>query len=331
MKTRSFLSTTLALGVLAVISVLPALAFVRVPQVVQSTTASATKLRGGYIKLLPGVDGTMGAAQTAIRRFTPIHGNGPSIYLVAAIHIGEKSYYKQLQRFLDKQSVVLYEGVGPPPRAIRTKFARGAGSHPFKVAKQPVGIQKKLANALNLQLQMDGIRYDRPQFRNSDLNWDTMNSLATEAGPDTQRLLAELKNSISGGPNVTEVDLIMDKVLKVSASRPLVATILRRLFVVVLCAPDKVRHLPGLKQDKGGPLGPAKKLDSIIINERNKTVLADLKALLKTSKRNSSRPIQSIAIFYGAAHMKDIEQHLVSDLGYRTAEAQWVTAIWTAH
>ncbi len=272
----------------------------------------------------------MGTAQTAIRRFTPLHGNGPSVYLVAAIHIGEKSYYKQLQQFLDKQGVVLYEGVRPSRRAATTKSVRAARLHTSSVAEPPVGIQKKLSDALNLQFQRDGIRYDRSQFRNSDLDWDTMNALATKAGPDTQKRLAELKNSVSGGPNVTRTGQIVDKVLTVSASTPFVAAILRRLLVTALCDSDKIRALAGLKQEQNGPSNSAKKLDSILLDERNKVVLADLKSLLKPSKR-TPKPLQSIAIFYGAAHMKDIEQHLISDLGYRPAEAQWLTAIQAAH
>ncbi|BCM93727.1 hypothetical protein IAD21_05618 [Abditibacteriota bacterium] len=329
MKTRSFLRTSLALGVFAITSVLYAPAFARVPQVAQLTAAPVTKAKAqrDYIKALPGVGGTIGAAQTAIRHFTPLHGNGPSVYLVAAIHIGEKSYYQHLQHFLDKQSVVLYEGVRRSRSAAKTKPVRATRPHASRSAKPPVSLYQKFSNALNLQFQLDGIHYDRPQFHNSDLDWDTLNALATKAGPDTQKLLAQLKNSVSGGPGITQDEQIVDKVLMLSASTPLVATILRRLLVLGLCEPDKIRGMIGLKPETSSTPDSAKKLDSIVINERNKAVLADLKALLKRSKQNAPTSIRSIAVFYGAAHMKDIEQHLVSDLGYRSAETQWITAI----
>ncbi len=333
MKTRSLLSTSLALGVFAITSVLPAPVLARVPQVAHPFAAPVAKAQAGYIKALPGADGAAGEAQTAIRRFTPIHGNGPSIYLVAAIHIGEKSYYQGLQQFLDKQGVVLCEGVRRSRVAAKTKSVRAAGSHTSGAANPPVGIQKKLSTALDLQFQMEGIRYDRPQFRNSDLDWETLNALATKAGPDTQKLLAELQKSVSGNPNVTQDNVtqdnqILDKVLTLSASTPFLATMLRRLLITALCDPQKIRNMFGLKES--GTSDSAKRLDAILINERNKVVLADLKRLLRTSKK-APKPLQSIAVFYGAGHMKDMEQHLVSDLGYRAAETQWITAIRANH
>ncbi|RYG56029.1 hypothetical protein EON80_29840, partial [bacterium] len=218
MKNLPFLKASLALGVLASTPAFPAPAFAGVPQAAHPAVAPAVKAhkdnaQDDYIKSLPGIDGTAGAAQTAIRRFTPLHGGGPSVYLVAAIHIGEKSYYKQIQQFLDKQSVVLYEGVGRSRSAAKTKSVRLPIAQAPRVAKRPVGMYEKVSNALNLQYQIDAIHYNRPQFRNSDLDWEAMNALATKAGPGTQQLLGEMKNTISGGPTVTETDLIMDQIL----------------------------------------------------------------------------------------------------------------------
>lgn len=336
MQTYSSLTTSLALGTFAFTSflsspALPAPASPRIPQVARPSTAPVAKAERGYIKALLGINGNLSAAQTAIRRFTPLRGNGPSISLVAAVHIGEKSYYRQIQQFLDKQDLVLYEGVRSSRSAGEGNSARVVGPRNSSVAKKPIGIQKKLSDALNLQYQMDGIHYNRPQFRNSDLDWDALNVLATKAGPNTQRLLSELKNSVSGGPSVTRVDQILDKVLTFSTYTPLVATMLRRLLIRVLCTPDDVQNLTRNAQAKSSTPTFDKTLDSILINERNKAVLADIQAQLKTSKGNSRHSIRSIAVFYGAAHMKDIEQYLISDLGYRPAGAQWITAIQAAH
>src|SRR5262245_43325779 len=50
--------------------------------------------------------------QIASRRFTPARGKGPAVWLVGASHIGESNYYAALQKQLDAQTLVLYEGVG---------------------------------------------------------------------------------------------------------------------------------------------------------------------------------------------------------------------------
>jgi hypothetical protein len=51
-------------------------------------------------------------------------------------------------------------------------------------------------------------------------------------------------------------------------------------------------------------------------------VLKDLKTALKQAP-----PPRSISIFYGAAHMADMEKRLRDELGYRRAEEAWFTAI----
>ena len=334
MKSPSFVRTSLALGALALMPVLPIRVFAA-PRVAQPTVAPIEKApvakarkagaaHEGYIQALRGRNGSVDAAQTLIRRFVPLHGNGPSISLVAAVHIGEKSYYQQIQRFLDKQDVVFYEGVKPSRSAAKTHSAHVA--KPPVDAKPPIGIQKKMSDALQLQYQLDGIHYNRPQFRNSDLDWDTLSALATKAGPDTQQLLARLQNSVAGGPTITRGDQIVDRVLALSASTPLLATILRRLLIRALSDPDNLEN----EGAKSGSVA-AKKLDLILVDERNKAVLADITALLKTSKRSSPHPVRSIAVFYGAAHMGDIERHLTADLGYRSAGEQWLCAIRAIH
>ncbi len=53
--------------------------------------------------------------QTAMRRFVPVSGEGPALWLVAVIHIGTPDYYALLQEFLDARDIVLYESVGGGP------------------------------------------------------------------------------------------------------------------------------------------------------------------------------------------------------------------------
>lgn len=342
MKTRSFLSTSLLLGTIVVSSP----AFARVPQSGQPAVAAKVQkdaAQQGYIRELRDKSGSLEAVQTVIRQFTPVRGNRPTIALVAAIHVGEKSYYKQVQQFLDKQDVVLFEGVGRPHSSAKAKLAQTGAERASKMAlpsvgnkslgsaKPPVGIQKKLSNALDLQFQLEGIHYDRPNFRNSDLDWNTLSALATKSGPDTQRLLNNLQTSVSGGPDVTASAQIVDKVLTYSSTSPLLAAMLRRLLMTVLGKAESSDALSALAQTKGGSPSSAKKLETIIVNERNKAVIADLKTLIETSKKRSLHPVRSVAVFYGAGHMKDMEQHLISDLGYRAASSQWLTAIQAAH
>lgn len=313
----------------AVASAAPAVSLAAPPAPSTPPTKAIVKAKPqeSYIKASRGVDGNPNSLQTQIRRFDSVHGHGPSIYLVAATHIGEKSYYEQLQHFLDQQDIVLYEGVRRSPTPAKVKTGQATKPHAARVAKglaaakESVGIQKKLATALDLQFQLEGIDYDRPQFRNSDMDWETMTTLAKKAGTGTEKALAELGASLNGLNGGLKGQLL-NSVLTQAAAHPFLSTTLRGLIIRVLSNPE-------LAQKSATP--DSLKLNSILIVERNKVVLTDLNSLLKTSKRNRPKPLHSIALFYGAEHMKNIEQHLVSDLGYRPTNTQWLTAIRATH
>lgn len=66
-----------------------------------------------YIRVLDEDGGRIVRLQTAARRFVHPEG-GPVLHLVAAVHIGDRSFYRALQRSLDAKDVVLFEGVRPP-------------------------------------------------------------------------------------------------------------------------------------------------------------------------------------------------------------------------
>ena len=60
-------------------------------------------------------------------------------------------------------------------------------------------------------------------------------------------------------------------------------------------------------------------LTELVLLKRNAVVVATLKAHLGDTKG-------TIAIFYGAAHMADLERRIESDLKYRRADGHWIRA-----
>jgi hypothetical protein len=62
-----------------------------------------------------------------------------------------------------------------------------------------------------------------------------------------------------------------------------------------------------------------KQLLEVLIVERNKVVIEDLKAELKTARKSDA-----IAIFYGAAHLPDMEQRLRKELKYTPTQDLWL-------
>ncbi|MCA9278714.1 MAG: type II secretion system protein GspG [Phycisphaeraceae bacterium] len=58
-------------------------------------------------------DPTSVTMQMAVRTLVPADGQGPTITLFAAIHIGDRSFYDAIQQMLDAKDLVLFEGVRP--------------------------------------------------------------------------------------------------------------------------------------------------------------------------------------------------------------------------
>jgi len=48
------------------------------------------------------------------RTFVPKNGVGPRVHLAGAVHIADKAFYESMQTLLDKNDLVLFEGVKPP-------------------------------------------------------------------------------------------------------------------------------------------------------------------------------------------------------------------------
>lgn len=51
--------------------------------------------------------------QIAVRRFERTEGDGPSLTVAGAVHVGDRSYYRTLQEMLEQKDLVLFEGVRP--------------------------------------------------------------------------------------------------------------------------------------------------------------------------------------------------------------------------
>src|SRR5262249_37429824 len=113
-----------------------------------------------------------------VRKFLPAGRRGPVVWLAGTSHIGDPGYYRALQKHLDAQTLVLFEGVnaGNHKRHVRNSAQPPAAQFPSKPspdrdhsAEQP-GIQATMAESLGLVFQLDAIDYDRTNFLNSDLS-----------------------------------------------------------------------------------------------------------------------------------------------------------------
>jgi hypothetical protein len=251
------------------------------------------------------------ALQIAARRFVPSKGRGPVIWLSGASHVGDSNYYAALQKHLDAQALVLFEGVGAKDNKAR--FDPG----------QEVSIQHTMAESLGLVFQLSAIDYDRPHFRNSDLTIAQLQQLLT-GGATTNR--ADGSAGATAGEEFEQLVGIMDGSsflgtllhagLKLIGSSPKLQALTKVMLIEIL------GQLKGdMSQLKGVP-PEIQRLLEVIIHERNRVVFEDLKAELRTFN-----PPRSISVFYGAGHMADLERLLRDELKYRPLNEVWLTAL----
>lgn len=255
------------------------------------------------------------ALEVALRRLAPVQGAGADLWLVAVTHLGSSNYYATLQRFLDAQPLVLYEAI---------RHGTDAPTGP----PEGYSLQADLARALGLTFQLTAIRYDRPHFRNSDLSLAQLTRLFESAA--VPEAVSPAAGTQPAGPPAGAVEF--GALVQIMNGEGLLGG-LARLGVSLLAASPRlqaasklalIETLGGLPNDlsqiEGLPPG-LQRLMRILIEERNETVVRDARAALV-----GPPPPASVAIFYGAGHMADLEYRLCRELNYQPVEDRWLVA-----
>ncbi|MEM9020995.1 MAG: hypothetical protein AAGC44_10560 [Planctomycetota bacterium] len=356
----------------------------------------AFKPSGHYLRTQ--LDGDVVRLDVATRVLVPIQGDGPTVMLVGAIHVGEPGYYAMLQALLDAQDLVLYEGVRPADTeaddpvavttrrlkalaavtlayheqhgdwpasidelfdadaglsAIQRRMARAAsidawgnavgwsvagintdhGARPIGVLLTSLGddgrpggeglaadvsvstaevaedldgaIQLRLARLLDLGFQGQHILTDQATWQNSDMDWSQVQAALEQEGSVTGQVMTSLMD----GDNPLLEQFIRGMEQFINAS-PMIKTSFKLMLVTQLSQAETL----------GAQLDPG--MQKVIIEARNQVVVDDLERVLTADDAPAS-----IAVFYGAGHMADLEERLFDQFGYRVVGGLWVPAI----
>lgn len=265
------------------------------------------------LRVLESSNGVV-ALQVAVRDLLPRRRSDPVVRLVGVTHLGSAEYYQRLQSLLDREPLVLFECVG----ARDKKF--------MSTRDQGYSLQPALAKALGLRFQLAAIDYSHDRFVNSDLSVDQLAAIARRDRP------AQGKEDPGGGDDMGVGDLmaVMDGsswaglivrfgVAFIETSPKLRATV-RLVLIETLGA---VESDPS--QAKGLP-PEMRRLMDVLIRERNAAVVADLRRVIDRGRKSARARVPSVAIFYGAGHLPDLERRLHEELGYRAGREEWLTA-----
>lgn len=246
------------------------------------------------------------AFETAIVRFESPERKEVVVDLIAAVHIGETSYYQDLNRRFDAYDVLLYELVAPEGTVI-PKGGRQEG------ATNPIAwLQDSAKDVLGLASQLNEIDYTKKHFVRADLSPEKIGERMRERGDTAMTVALSAFAEIMRAQNLATQ----------SGSQPLVSAELEDLDLLDLFGnPTKLKRALAAQFVASGEVDQSlgKTLHQMLIVDRNEAALEGLRKQLTAGK-------QRIGIFYGAAHMPDIEQHLKSDFGFERKKEEWLVA-----
>jgi len=246
-------------------------------------------------------DHTGSRFETAIVTFK--NKDGVQVRLVGAIHIGEKNYYKSLNKSFESDDAVLYELVTPKGGGLPVP-----GQKSDNIINQ---FQHLLKDVLNLDFQLDDIDYTKPNFVHADMDAETFAKMQEERGETIEmQLLKGIMKAFSGDDkSKADEDIDPQKLIDSAIEAFTRPDMERQIKLAVAKQLDKVENSTlGLDNPNG----------SVIVTERNKVALKVLENTLAAGKRK-------ISIFYGAAHMPDMSTRL-AEMGFTPVSVEWRTA-----
>lgn len=263
-------------------------------------SAEAKSAEGGsdYLRFERTARGE-GKLETALTQF--VAPDGARVELVAAVHVADGRYYRELQARFESYDRVLYEMV--KPQGVGVEDLGGSGG-------AVSALQRGLKAVLGLEFQLEAVDYGPKNFVHADLDTRRFAELQQEKGESfltfmLEVMRAELSRQTSGKSPASSQSLLSLLLALYSSGD---ATTSMKLVVAEQLA-DMEQLFSAVDADR----------DSVILAERNKVAVRRLQEALAAGHNK-------VAIFYGAAHMPDLERRLLEDVGCKPAGKTWITA-----
>lgn len=255
---------------------------------------------GRFVRLARDKDGDPVALEAAIVHYAPMDcgKSGPTVDLISAVHVAEPGFYSELNRRFATYDAVLYELVAPKGTRI-PKGAKAKNDNPVSA------MQNGMTAMLDLQFQLEGIDYTRPNLIHADMSPEQFSRSMRDRNESMLQVFLRMmgyamsKQESAAGASDTKLLLAL-----FSENRALA---LKRVMA------EQMADMEGSLKAINGPDG------STLISERNKVAIEVLGRQIAAGK-------QKIAIFYGAGHMPDLQKRLRDDYGLVPVDTEWLKA-----
>lgn len=225
-------------------------------------------------------------------------GDGFTVDLVSAIHIGDAAYYARLNEMFQSYDALLYELVASPGIDVSDQVAKRKGM----LSRAQIA----LTGLLDLSFQLDEIDYGRPNFVHADLTPSELRQSMEERDESLYvyfwRVFFASINEYTRDPLGLKDWQVLSGMLSAGSNNSL-----KTMMAYEMTNLDSVQDILG--EDS----------DSAIVGARNQKAIAVLRSQLDSGSRR-------IGIFYGVAHMPDLEERLLNDLGLSYEKTTWVDA-----
>ncbi len=241
------------------------------------------------------------AMETAVTSYISADDSKPGVTvdLIGAVHVGEKTYYEELNQLFDSYDVVLYELVAPQGTVI-TKEARAKGGN-----AHPIGmLQDGMKVMLGLEHQLECIDYTKKNFVHADMSPEEFNKSMTDRGESFMQMflkmmgqgMAQQQKEGSGDAAILMALFSRDRNLKLKVAMA-----------------EQLENAEGQLDILDAGEG------STIISERNKKAFEVLTKELNAGKKK-------IGVFYGAGHFADMQDRLLKDFSMKRSSEKWLVA-----
>jgi hypothetical protein len=244
--------------------------------------------------------GSPSKLETAIVRWKGPRGQ--QLDLISAVHIADAAYYKELNSRFQGYDALLYEMILPEEMA-------GQALPAMEASGGVSGIQGMLGRALGLTTQIERIDYSARNFVHADLTREGLER-SMKARQESfltyfQKLLLNSSNT-QADLGVTEQELSELDLMAILSGMPTAKDrrVLKKMMATVMTSSDGMGALN----------------DTALLAERNKAALKALDGQLAAGKKR-------LGLFYGAAHMPDLEARL-REKGWTRGDTSWLQA-WT--
>lgn len=249
-----------------------------------------------FTRITRSEDGELRSFDTSLVTYVSEDGS-TRVTLIGAVHIGEKPYFRTLNRKFEAFDAVLFEMVGD--NDPRPTSASESGDF--------IGILQRLSAAImGLEFQIGAINYHAPNFVHADMNSQEFSAAMKRRGDGfIVWFLRSYGYGLASPPEepefITESDLYLFEFLfGTNKSRSL-----KRL------------NVSGIADLRSSIVPIEGKTGSSLIADRNDKALTVLRAQLDAGQKN-------VAIFYGAAHLPDFSEKLQTQFHLKPEKIEWL-------